>query len=117
MKQKTGEITRECSIGSSSRTDQIHHQIQIPSWVSKLIKTPEKPVRKFSSLMSQSAKPSKWFRAKQGFRSGILLQSESNGFKALLFKDFSMTALVRIKEVVFVVIDLLSLESYAISEI
>ena len=35
------DITRECSISPSLRTDQVHHQVQIPSWVSKLIKNPE----------------------------------------------------------------------------
>ena len=53
------DITRECSISPSLRTDQVHHQVQIPSWVSKLIKNPEKPMRKFPDLVSQSAKPSK----------------------------------------------------------
>ena len=35
------DITRECSISPTLRTDQVHHQVQIPSWVSKLIKNPK----------------------------------------------------------------------------
>lgn len=86
----------------------VHHQLQIPGWVFKYIKNPENPLRKVPGLVSQSAKPC-GFRAKQGLGSGTLLQSESNRIKAPLFKNFPIAALVTIYEVVFVVIDLLSL--------
>jgi len=105
---ETEEITRDCLIGSSLRTDRVQHQLQIPRWVFNYIKNPENPLRKIPGLVSQSAKPC-GFRAKQGLGSGTLLQSKSNRIKALLFKDFPIAALVTIYEVVFVVIDFLSL--------
>jgi hypothetical protein len=60
-----------------------------------LIKNPEKPIRKFPDLVSESAKPSKRLQSYAGFWVlGFLLQIESNGIEAHVLKGIFLGCVV-----------------------